>query len=37
MANSLRGEVLNLYKNKKYNIFGRVIMTNSSGKETKPL
>uniref|UniRef100_A0A2K6TFH3 Electron transfer flavoprotein regulatory factor 1 n=1 Tax=Saimiri boliviensis boliviensis TaxID=39432 RepID=A0A2K6TFH3_SAIBB len=37
MANSLRGEVLNLYKNKKYSIFGKVTMTNSSGKEKKPL
>uniref|UniRef100_A0A2I3HEM2 Electron transfer flavoprotein regulatory factor 1 n=1 Tax=Nomascus leucogenys TaxID=61853 RepID=A0A2I3HEM2_NOMLE len=37
MANSLRGEVLKLYKNKKYNILGRVTMTKSSGKETKPL
>uniref|UniRef100_A0A8C9K024 Electron transfer flavoprotein regulatory factor 1 n=1 Tax=Panthera tigris altaica TaxID=74533 RepID=A0A8C9K024_PANTA len=37
MANSLRGEVLNLYKNKKYNILGSVTMTNSSEKRRKPL
>uniref|UniRef100_A0A8C5XGZ5 Electron transfer flavoprotein regulatory factor 1 n=1 Tax=Microcebus murinus TaxID=30608 RepID=A0A8C5XGZ5_MICMU len=36
MANSLRGEVLNLYKNKKY-IFGKVTTTNSSGKRDKNL